>query len=71
MAVNTRIDARSRKNNSFQIQTLDGEVLCTIEAVPNSNDGSEDKFRNEINLRIHTSDKIQLVKSNGVVLRKK
>ena len=72
MSVITRIDARSKKNNSLQIQDLDGNILCTIEAVRNDNpDDSSQNLRNEMNLRVQTSDKVNLVKSNGVVLRKK
>lgn len=63
MAVITRIDARSRRNNSLQIRDLEGNVLCVIEAVEGENPSA--------NLRVHTSDSIEIVKSNGVVLRKK
>lgn len=69
MAVTTRIDARSKKNNSFQIQDLDGNILCTIEAIQSSSPDSG-KHAFESNLRIHTSDKIQIVKGNGTTLRK-
>lgn len=72
MAVVTRIDARSRRNNSIQVQDLDGNILCTIEAIKNDNpEGDVHNLRNELNLRFQTSDKVKLVKSNGVVLRKK
>lgn len=71
MSVITRIDARSSKNNSIQVQDLDGNILLVIEAMPNPNEGSQENLRNELNLRIQTSDKVKLVKSNGAVLRKK
>jgi hypothetical protein len=70
MAVITRIDARSRQNNSIQIQDLDGNILCTIEAVSNL-ESTSDKARHEANLRLHASSNVQIVKGNGVVLRKK
>ena len=70
MAVITRIDARSRQNNSIQIQDLDGNILCTIEAVSNP-EADASKACHEANLRLHTSSNIQIVKGNGVVLRKK
>lgn len=72
MAVQTRIDARSKQNNSLTIKDAQGNILCTIEAVSNKDAaGDIGKLVNEVNLRIHTSDGIQIVKSNGVVLRKK
>ena len=70
MAVITRIDARSRCNNSIQVQDLDGNILCVIEAV--SNPGVDPaKAVHEANLRFQTADGIKLVKGNGAVLRKK
>ena len=70
MAVITRIDARSCKNNSLQIQDLEGNILCTIEAFSNI-EVDKGKLGHEATLRIHTSSNVQIVKSNGVVLRKK
>lgn len=70
MAVITRIDARSRKNNSLQIQDLEGNILCTIEAVSNTG-VDKGKLGHEATLRLHTSSNVQIVKGNGVVLRKK
>ena len=72
MAVMTRIDARSQRNNSIQIQDLDGNILCVVEAVRNNNpEGtSTENLRNQVGLRIQTSDSVRIVKSNGVVLRK-
>ena len=72
MAVTTRIDARSQRNNSIQIQDKDGKILVTIEVVGNSDkDADIAKLRNEANLRIQTAGDIQIVKASGVVLRKK
>lgn len=72
MAVTTRIDARSQRNNSIQIQGKDGKILATIEVVGNSDkDADIAKLRNEANLRIQTADDVQIVKASGVVLRKK
>lgn len=71
MAVTTRIDARSQHNNSIQIQDLNGNILATIEVVPSDQDAGRDKLRNEANLRLQTSDNVRIVKSTGVVLRKK
>ena len=70
MAVITRIDARSRKNSSLQIQDLEGNILCTIEAVSNT-EVDKGKSGHEATLRLHTSSNVQIVKGNGVVLRKK
>lgn len=70
MAVLTRIDARSQKNNSLQVQDLDGNILCVVEAVSNTC-GDSSKAAHEANLRIHTSDKVVIVKGNGAILRKK
>lgn len=70
MAVITRLDARSRKNNSLQIQDLDGNILCVVEAVSTVESDCV-KLKHESNLRIHTSDNIQIVKGNGTILRKK
>lgn len=72
MAVMTRIDARSQRNNSIQIQDLDGNILCVVEAVRNNNpEGTSiENLRNQVGLRIQTSDSVRIVKSNGVVLRK-
>lgn len=70
MAVITRLDARSRKNNSLQIQDLDGNILCVVEAVSTVESDCV-KLKHESNLRLHTSDKIQIVKGNGTILRKK
>lgn len=72
MAVITRIDARSQKNNSLQLKDAAGNILATIEVVANHDkDVSADKLRNEANLRLHTAGGIQIVKATGVVLRKK
>lgn len=72
MAVVTRIDARSKRNNSLQITDVNGNILCSIEAVKNTNVATTDEtLRNEVTIRIHTADGIQIVKGNGAVLRKK
>lgn len=72
MAVQTRLDARSKRNNSVLIYDKNGALLCSIEAVSNKDaEGDIGKLANEVNLRITTSDDVQIVKSNGVVLRKK
>lgn len=72
MAVTTRIDARSQRNNSIQIQDKNGNILATIEVVGNSDkDADIAKLRNEANLRLQTADGVQIVKASGVVLRKK
>ncbi|AWN08631.1 hypothetical protein HOT32_gp48 [Erwinia phage Faunus] len=72
MAVVTRIDARSKRNNSLQICDANGVILCSIEAVKNTNVGTSDEtLRNEVTIRIHTADDVQIVKGNGAVLRKK
>ena len=70
MAVITRLDARSRKNNSLQIQDLDGNILCVVEAVSTVENDCV-KLKHESNLRIHTSDNIQVVKGNGTILGRK
>lgn len=72
MAVTTRIDARSQRNNSIQIQDKSGNILAVIEVVGNTDkDVGIAKLRNETNLRIQTADDIKIVKASGVVLRKK
>lgn len=72
MAVTTRIDARSQRNNSIQIQDKSGNILAVIEVVGNTDkDVDIAKLRNEANLRIQTADDIKIVKASGVVLRKK
>lgn len=72
MAVTTRIDARSQRNNSIQIQDKSGNILAAIEVVSNTGkDVGIAKLRNEANLRIQTADDIKIVKASGVVLRKK
>lgn len=72
MAVTTRIDARSQRNNSIQIQDKSGNILAVIEVVGNTDkDVGIAKLRNEANLRIQTADDIKIVKASGVVLRKK
>lgn len=60
MSVVTRIDARSRNNNGFQILDLEGNVLVVVETMSN-----------ETYLRLTTSDKVKVVKSNGKVLKRK
>lgn len=71
MAVLTRIDARSVKNNAIQVKDLDGNILCTIEAMPTERSDNAEAMRNEVNLRLCASDKVVFVKSNGKVLRKR
>lgn len=72
MAVTTRIDARSQRNNSIQIQDKGGNILAVIEVVGNTDkDVGITKLRNEANLRIQTAYDIKIVKASGVVLRKK
>ena len=72
MAVTTRIDARSQRNNSIQIQDKSGNILAVIEVVGKTDkDVGIAKLRNEANLRIQTADDIKIVKASGVVLRKK
>lgn len=71
MAVITRIDSRSQKNQSIQVQDLLGNVLCTIEAAPCKGDLDAEKFRHEANLRIEASDRVRIVKSNGAILGRK
>lgn len=72
MAVNTRIDARAKNNNSIMLVDANGAILATIEVNPNRKEDIQiETLRNEANLRIQTSDKVTVVKGNGVVLRKK
>lgn len=70
MAVATRLDARSQRNNSLTLKDEEGNTLAVIEVVSSKSEGV-DKLRNEANLRIHTADDVRVVKSNGAVLRKK
>lgn len=70
MAVSTRLDARSQRNNSLTLKNEAGDVLAVIEVVGSMSEG-EEKLRNEANLRIHTKGDIRVVKANGAVLRKK
>lgn len=60
MSVVTRIDSRSKKNNSLQLRTRDGKLLAVIEALSP-----------ETLLRVGTSDDVVVVKSNGAVLERK
>lgn len=71
MAVTTRIDARSQRNNSIQIQDANGNILATIEVVASDKSAGIEKMRNEANLRLQTADGVKLVKATGAVLRKK
>lgn len=60
MSVITRIDSRSKTNNGFQVRDLNGNVLVWVEALSP-----------ETQLRIGTSDKVVVVKSNGAELTRK
>jgi len=60
MSVITRIDARSKNNTGFQIRDLKGNILAHIETL-----GSDTV------LQISTSDTVEVVKSNGVKLKRK
>lgn len=60
MSVVTRLDGRSKVNNSIQVFDKSGALLATIEALDT-----------EVRLRIATSDDIKIVKSNGAVLKRK
>lgn len=60
MSVVTRIDARSKNNNSFQITDKSGRILAIVETLGN-----------ETQLRISSSDDVEIVKSNGVKLKRK
>lgn len=71
MAVTTRIDARSQRNNSIQLQDGQGNILAVIEVVPSEPGAGIDKLRNEANLRLQTSDGVRIVKASGAILRKK
>lgn len=71
MAVITRIDARSKSNNSIHIQDTFGNIIATIEVMPIESGSDVTKLRNEANLRIQTADDIRIVKHSGAVLRKK
>lgn len=68
MAVHTRIDARSPKNNSFDI-VKDGVVICSIRAQSiKSTETSVEKMRHSVNLAVELSPGTELHKQNGVVI---
>lgn len=60
MSVITRIDSRSKNNAGFQIRDLEGNILAVIETL-----GTETV------LQISTSPSVEVVKSNGVKLKRK
>jgi len=60
MSVITRIDSRSKNNAGFQIRDLEGNILAVIETL-----GTETV------LQISTSASVEVVKSNGVKLKRK
>lgn len=71
MAVITRIDSRSAKNNSVQLRNEAGEIIAIIEVVPSADGTDIAKMRNESNLRISAANGVEIVKGNGASLRKK
>ncbi|QIS79369.1 hypothetical protein HWD31_gp69 [Pantoea phage vB_PagM_SSEM1] len=61
MSVITRIDARSKNNAGFEIRdAATGKTLVFVETL-----GAETE------LRISSSDDVEIVKSNGVKLKRK
>ncbi|QQV88355.1 hypothetical protein pEaSNUABM27_00053 [Erwinia phage pEa_SNUABM_27] len=61
MSVITRIDARSKNNTGFEIRdAVTGKTLVIVETL-----GTETE------LRISSSEAVEIVKSNGVKLKRK
>lgn len=61
MSVVTRLDSRSKKNNSFHVvDAISGKLLVVVQAVGN-----------ETQLSISSDDSVKIVKSNGAVLQRK
>lgn len=61
MSVVTRLDSRSKNNNSFHVvDAISGKLLVVVQAVGN-----------ETQLSISSDESVKIVKSNGAVLQRK